>query len=140
MAAIKAEAEKVEIGARRDGKNQGKRGSKDEETAAGSVEGAKRKRPLRRRAANAKPDERSGATDAKEAAKTNPKGVKATRAAREAQREGAVQRGRGTAPTAAPQPRRWGRKAAESSSSRGQTEAAAPSAGLRRSERIANRK
>lgn len=142
---VKETAEiKVEIGERRDAKNQAKRGGKEGETAAGSEDGVERERPPRRRVVSAKSDERSDANDANETSKTNPKTVKATRAAREPKREEEpLQRGWGKPPTAAPQPRRRVRKAAESSSSRGQTgaeaEEAAPN-GLRRSKRIANRK
>lgn len=141
---VKETAEiKAEIGKRRDAKNQAKRGGKEGETAAGSEDGVERKR-LPRRVVSAKSDELSDAIDANETSKTNPKTVKATRAAREPKREEPFQGGWGTPPTAAPQPRRRVRKATESSSSRGQTgaeaEVAAPNTGLRRSKRIANRK
>lgn len=136
---IKDTAEiKLETGARRDAKLQVKRGGKGGETAAGSEDSVEQKRPRRRRrVASTKTGEPSGAN---ETSKTNLETVKATR---EPQREEEpVQRGRGTPPTAAPQPRRRVRKAAESSSSRGQpaAEGAAPTPGLRRSKRIANRK
>lgn len=127
----------METGARLDAKIQVKRGGKGGETAAGLEDGVEQKRPRRRRVASAKTGEPSGAD---ETSKTNLETVKATR---EPQREEElVQRGRGTPPTAAPQPRRRVRKAAESSSSRGQpaAEGAAPTPGLRRSKRIANRK
>lgn len=129
---------KETIREQRDAKNQKRRG-KEVETAAGSEDGVERKRPPRRRVASAKTDKLSSANDASETAKTNLKTVKATRAARQPQREeDPVPRGRGTPP------RRRVRRAAESSSSRGQTaaevEEAAPNAGLRRSKRIANRK
>lgn len=138
---IKETAEiKVEIGERRKAKNQAKRGAKEGETAAELEDGVERKQPPRRRVISTKSDELGGANDANETSKTNSK-VKTTRTAREPKREEEpVQGGRGTPPTAAPQPRRRVRKAAESSSSRGQTRAEAPNAPPRRSKRIANRK
>lgn len=119
--------ETMEIkGGRRNAKDQGKRGGKEGE----KDDGAEGKRPPRRRVASAKPE------DANETSKTNPKTVKATRAAREAQRDKEpVQRGRGTPPTAAPPPKR--RLRGQSSPG---VAGADPDVGLRRSKRIANRK
>lgn len=135
---IKETAEiKVEIEERRVAKNQAKR--KEGETASGADDGVERKQPGRRRVAGAKTDEPRGNN---ETGKTTLKTARAARAARQPQREEEpVQGGQGTPPSQASQPRRRVRKAAEGSSSRGQTAAeAAPNGGLRRSKRIANRK
>lgn len=158
MAEIEAEVEKVEIWERGVGKSLAKRGGKERKTAAEPKDDAERNQPQRTGVTGTKANKQSGAKEANGRARTKTNTAKASRAAKKTQtkepgKDEPLQTnpspkqsrgGRGQPPTVAPQLRKRVIKAAEGSSSKGQTAAEskeeASKTSLRRSKRIANRK